>query len=117
MIAAAVTAAVRRLVRESRRVRAWSPPAAPDGTGDAHAGFTETSVLLALHPARVATAEAEAGPTEPLDALLPELRTRGVRAVSPNGVLGDPAGASPADGDAILAEWTASLLASVDGWP
>ncbi|HET6965857.1 MAG TPA: mycofactocin biosynthesis peptidyl-dipeptidase MftE [Acidimicrobiales bacterium] len=134
--AAPVAAAVRRLVGESRRVRAWAPslPAAatvatvgtvgtvgtapPARSGsDVHAGFTETSVLLALHPAAVATGQAEAGPLEPLDVLLPQLRSRGVRAVSPNGVLGDPAGASSAEGEAILAEWTAALVAAVDGWP
>lgn len=119
--AAPVAAAVRRLAAESRRVRAWSPspPASGPGriVGDAHAGFTETSVLLALQPSTVAAGEAAPGRTEPLGVLLPALRAGGVRVVSPNGVLGDPAGASAGDGEAILDEWTASLVASVEGWP
>ena len=43
--AAAVVAAVSRLVAEGRRVAAWAPSLP---RADAHAGFTETS--LALHP-------------------------------------------------------------------
>jgi len=37
---------------------------------------------------------AERGEVRPLGQILPLLRERGVRAVSANGVLGDPAGAS-----------------------
>jgi mycofactocin precursor peptide peptidase len=37
------------------------------------------------------------------------LRERGVRAVSGNGVLGDPAGASAAEGERLLARLTLSL--------
>jgi creatinine amidohydrolase len=47
---------------------------------------------------------------------MPELRRSGVRAVSPNGVLGDPAGASAAEGAALLGRLTADLLATVDAW-
>lgn len=113
-----VAAAVALLAAESRRVRAWSPPAAEaGGAADAHAGFTETSVLLALQPSLVDTGAAEPGCTEPLGMLMPALRAGGVRAVSPNGVLGDPGGASPAAGEAILDRWTASLVAAVEGWP
>lgn len=66
--------------------------------GDAHAGRTETSVMLHLAPVRVRLDAAVAGDTRPLTALLPELMARGVRAVSPSGVLGDPAGASAEEG-------------------
>ena len=48
--AAPVAAAVRTLRDEGRRVLAWSPRV--EG-GDAHAGRTETSLLLALSPASV----------------------------------------------------------------
>jgi mycofactocin precursor peptide peptidase len=47
---------------------------------------------------------------------MPELRRRGVRAVSPTGVLGDPAGASAAEGAALLGRLAADLLAAVDAW-
>ena len=42
---------------------------------------------------------AEPGATEPIGDLLPRLRVGGVRAVSPNGVLGDPVGAPAEAGD------------------
>jgi mycofactocin system creatininase family protein len=113
--------AVRRLSQEGRRVVAWSPSA--DGTGavglrrpDAHAGFTETSVLLALAPDLVRRSEAVAGCTRPLADLIVELRTGGVSAVAPNGVLGDPTGASAEAGTSLLDTWAEDLLATVAGW-
>jgi mycofactocin precursor peptide peptidase len=108
----AVRWAERRLRAESRDVLAWLP----DWEGDAHAGRAETSLELALAPDRVRLARAEAGNTRPLTELMPELRRSGVRAVSPNGVLGDPAGASAAEGAAQLARLGADLLAAVDAW-
>ena len=74
-------------------VLAWSPTAAAAGRdADAHAGRTETSLLLALAPSIVHLDHAEAGATAPLAELLPALRAGGVRSVAPNGVLGDPSG-------------------------
>ena len=108
----AVRRAERRLRAESRDVRAWLPI----WEGDAHAGRAETSLELALAPDRVRPGRAEAGNTRPLTELMPELRRSGVRAVSPNGVLGDPAGASAAEGAALLARLGADLLAAVDAW-
>jgi creatinine amidohydrolase len=110
-----VRAAVTRLCSESRRVRAWMP--IPVEGHDAHAGYTETSVLLAVRPQAVEPASAETGCTEPLDSILPVLRTRGVAAVSPNGVLGDPAGASADEGERILSRWSDLLVADLNGWP
>ena len=108
----AVRRAERRLRAESRDVRAWLPA----WEGDAHAGRAETSLELALAPNRVRLGRAEAGNTRPLTELMPGLRRSGVRAVSPNGVLGDPAGASAAEGAALLARLGADLLAAVDAW-
>ena len=45
---------------------------------------------------------------------MPVLRERGVRAVSANGVLGDPAGASAAEGEHLLARLTAGLSDALD---
>ncbi|MGN6445861.1 mycofactocin biosynthesis peptidyl-dipeptidase MftE [Amnibacterium sp.] len=98
--AVAVDAATRLLVEEGRAVR-WVPCAVPDA--DAHAGRTETSLLLTIAPALVRVERAEAGDVRPVRELLPELRASGVRAVSPNGVLGDPSGASAEEGTRILA--------------
>jgi creatinine amidohydrolase len=91
--------AVAVLRGEGRRVVAWSPRIPG---GDAHAGRTETSLLLALDPAVVRLDRAVPGVTEPLPALIDALRAGGVRAVSLNGVLGDPSGASAAEGEQIL---------------
>jgi len=103
----------RTLRAEGRRVLVWSPPAAH---GDAHAGRTETSVLLALCPELVRVDRAEAGAKAPLADLLSVLRSGGVLAASANGVLGDPAGASATEGEQWLRWWVADLAAAVDAW-
>jgi creatinine amidohydrolase len=110
--AGVVRRAERRLRAESRDILAWRPA----WEGDAHAGRAETSLELALAPDRVRLEHAEAGDTRPLTELMPELRRSGVRAVSRNGVLGDPAGASAAEGAALLGRLFADLLAAVDAW-
>jgi len=110
---APVRQAVTRLRAESRDVLAWSPSLP---RGDAHAGRSETSLQLALEPARVRLDRAVPGDSRPIAELLPALRSSGVRAVSPNGVLGDPTGASAAEGVALLDAQLADLLASVAAW-
>jgi mycofactocin system creatininase family protein len=110
--ARAVAAAVETLTTEGRRVLAW----APSGAADAHAGRTETSLMLALAPGRVALSRAARGDTRPLAELAPVLRSGGIAAVSPNGVLGDPAGASAEEGALLLEAMAADLVASVASW-
>jgi creatinine amidohydrolase len=86
--------------------------------GDAHAGRTETSLMLAIAPEAVRLPLAQAGCSEPLEVLLPRLRTVGVRAVSSNGVLGDPAGASAEEGRALLSSLVSELAETVSArWP
>jgi mycofactocin system creatininase family protein len=109
----AVDGAVRRLTAEGRAVLAWM--ASVPG-GDAHAGRTETSLMLALHPRLVRRGRARAGDTRPLADLMPVLRAGGVAAVSANGVLGDPAGASAAEGEGLLAALLDDLEAAVAAW-
>jgi mycofactocin precursor peptide peptidase len=110
--AAPLAAAVRCLREESRDVRAWSPRFG----GDAHAGRTETSLMLALD-AGAREDLAEPGNTAPLIELIDHLRAAGVGSVSPNGVLGDPAGASAAEGRALLAAAFRDLCATLAAWP
>jgi len=105
--------AVATVRAEGRRALAWLP-AVPGG--DAHAGRTETSLLLALVPASVRLDEAEPGDTRPLAEVMPELRSGGVAAVSPNGVLGDPRGASAAEGERLLAALADDLVRAVAAW-
>jgi creatinine amidohydrolase len=108
--AAALAEVARRCAAEGDDVLVWC--AAVPG-GDAHAGRTETSLLLAIDPDVVRRDLAEPGCTEPLDRLLPRLRVEGVRPVSSNGVLGDPTGASAEEGRALLDALVADLAASV----
>ena len=83
--------------------------------GDAHAGRTETSLMLAIAPGTVRLERAEAGNVAPLADLMPTLRSDGVDAVSPNGVLGDPTDASAAEGDELLTELTGQLVRTISG--
>jgi mycofactocin precursor peptide peptidase len=107
----AITDAVARLRSEGRECDVWH--AGLPG-GDAHAGRTETSMMLALAPSEVRVDRAAAGDTRPIAELLPELRAHGVKKVSPNGVLGDPAGASAAEGEQLLCSLVASLNGQLD---
>lgn len=111
--AEAVQRAVRLLTGEGRRVLPWWPRVRG---GDAHAGHTETSLMLALAPELVDLPAAAPGNTAPLADLADELRAGGVRAVSRNGVLGDPAGASATHGRALLTKLIIDLVAAVDEW-
>ena len=97
----AVDVALARLRAEGRRCAAFH--ASPAGS-DAHAGRTETSLLLHLDPRAVHLRLAAPGELAPVGGLMERLRSEGVRAVSPNGVLGDPAGASAQEGERLLAE-------------
>ena len=105
-----VERAERRLRAEGRRVLAVFPR----WPGDAHAGRVETSLMLALHPDRVRLELAQAGATAPIDELMPRLVAGGVRPVSANGVLGDPAGADAAVGRRLLDRAVEDLDRAVD---
>ena len=108
-----VQRAVNKLLGEGRRVLAWWPHIR---NGDAHAGESETSMMLALAPSLVRMSRAEAGRPEPIVDLIDELRANGVRAVSPNGVLGDPRSATANHGKALLTRLIIDLVAAVDEW-
>lgn len=82
---------------------------------DGHAGRAETSLMLALAPDRVDLDRAVVGDTTPMADLLPRLRADGVRAVSPTGVLGDPAGASADVGEELLARLVDLVGAAIEG--
>jgi mycofactocin precursor peptide peptidase len=109
----ALRAAVPLLRSEGRDV-AWFPCGVAGG--DAHAGRTETSLMLHVEPHEVRRERAVAGETAPISTLLPRLRAEGVRGVSPTGVLGDPAGASATEGAALLADIARRLVAAVEAW-
>jgi creatinine amidohydrolase len=98
---------------EGDRVFVWG--ARVDG-GDAHAGRTETSLMLAIAPSDVRLGELEPGRTEPIDELWTELREGGVKAVSANGVLGDPTLATAAEGRLLFAALVDELSGALELW-
>lgn len=67
-----------------------------------HAGENETSMILALRPDLVDLDNAEAGYTDDPIHLAAEIFEKGFKAVTPNGVLGDPEGATAVIGEAYL---------------
>lgn len=96
---AAISKAVFQMTTEQHDV-GWVPCATEEV--DLHAGLTETSLMLHLRPESVRADRAEAGDTRPLAEILPQLMSGGVAAVSANGVLGDPTGATAEQGIRIL---------------
>lgn len=107
--ATAMTRAAEEFGRERRNVLIWWPRI--DGC-DPHAGHTETSLMLKIAPADVRLDRRTPGPIPELD----ELVRRGVRAVSPNGVLGDPTSATAEAGDDIFRLAADQLARAVDDW-
>lgn len=80
---------------------------------DPHAGYRETCLMLHLAPETVRVDRAAPGATAALADLLPRIAAGGVRAVSPNGVLGDPTGADARDGARIFQAMGTRLLNQV----
>jgi creatinine amidohydrolase len=116
----ALTAAATLLVTEGRDV-AWVPalavrPGDVPGPLDAHAGRTETSLLLHLAPEVVDLAAARPGRAAAAPSLMAALRAGGVRAFSPNGVLGDPTGASAGEGAVLFAAAVGGVLRRARAW-
>lgn len=75
-----------------------------ESDGDAHAGSTETSVMLHIAPERVRMDRAVPGQLAPLSQILPLLMSAGVRAASPSGVLGDPTSATADIGQTLMSQ-------------
>ena len=100
-----------RLLRDEKPMVAWTTCAEPGF--DAHAGHAETSLMLALEASSVRMDLAEVGNTAPAAELWPELRSGGVAAVAPNGVLGDPRPATAEDGERMLAALCARITHQV----
>ena len=115
----ALTRAVDLLSAESRSVLSWWPKwrrRADGGPPDLHAGRIETSLMLAIDPGLVRFELATNGPDLSLDDLLPRLRADGVRSVSPTGVLGDPDGASGAEGERFINDFVDDLVLTIERW-
>lgn len=102
------------LLRYEGRDAAWLPCAVPGA--DAHAGRTETSLLLHLSPAVVAMDRAEPGNTAPIAELMPQLRSGGMLAATPNGILGDPTGATAEEGEGLFADLVRRAGKAIQNW-
>lgn len=98
---AAVQRATTFLHSEQRNIASWWPrlPGA-----DAHAGHTETSLMLAINPHSVRIDELDIGNVQSMSEIQLLLQTQGVQAVSPNGILGDARNATAEHGDELLSE-------------
>lgn len=106
----ALRRAVTQLADEGHDV-AWAA-CQTEGT-DLHAGRTETSLLLHLRPKSVRLHRAEPGCTEPLGRILPTLTAGRLAELTPNGVLGDPTGATALEGKALLGTMVGQITAEV----
>ncbi|GCB44141.1 creatinine amidohydrolase [Streptomyces sp. NL15-2K] len=105
--------AVAQLRAEGHDV-AWLSCEVPGG--DAHAGRAETSLMLHFAPDDVRLAAAAPGNVRPLTELMPELRARGVRALAPNGVLGDPTGAGAEEGRDRAETMVTAAVRRITAW-
>ena len=106
----AVQRATAILNSEQRNIASWWPhiPGA-----DAHAGHTETSLMLAINPNLVRIDKLDVGNVQPMSELQHDLQTQGVHAVSANGILGDARSATTQHGIELLTELTNNLHAFI----
>lgn len=102
------------LLRYEGRDVVWFPCAIPGA--DAHAGRTETSLLLHLSPEVVNMSKAEVGNVADIADLLPALRVDGMAPITANGVLGDPTGADPEEGRRMFEQLCTRAGDAVQRW-
>ncbi len=102
-----------RALMEMMRVMVETAAAlgAPQDVDAIHADACETSIMMALHPHLVDVAQRAQGYLGPIDP--DELFRRGLRAITPNGILGDARHASPQIGTAVLDRLVDHLAAAV----
>ncbi|MEZ0362503.1 mycofactocin biosynthesis peptidyl-dipeptidase MftE [Mycobacterium sp. pUA109] len=102
------------LLRAEGRDAGWCPCTVAGA--DAHAGHTETSILLHISPGEVRTDRWRPGNSAPLPELIPSMRRGGVAAVSEVGVLGDPTTATVDEGERLFAEMVVGCARRISGW-
>jgi len=103
---AAVQRATALLHSEQRNIASWWPRIQG---ADAHAGHTETSLMLAINPQSVRLDKLDIGNVQPMSELQHDLQTQGVKAVSENGILGNASTATAEHGEKMLAALTNNL--------
>jgi creatinine amidohydrolase len=107
---AAVQRATTLLHSEERNVANWWPHIQG---ADAHAGHTETSLMMAINPRLVRMDKLDIGNVQPMSEMQRDLQTRGVQAVSPNGILGNARTATAEHGGQLVAMLTEDLRAFI----
>jgi mycofactocin precursor peptide peptidase len=107
-------AAATALLRYEGRDAGWCPCSVQNA--DAHAGHTETSVLLHISPESVRQDQMVPGNRAPLAELLPAMRSGGVAAVSEMGVLGDPTTATAVEGERLFREMVDGCARRIARW-
>ena len=103
---AAVQRATTLLHSEQRNVANWWPHIQG---ADAHAGHTETSLMMSICPHLVRMDKLDTGNVQPIREMQRDLQTHGVQAVSPNGILGNARTATAEHGDQLVAMLTEDL--------
>ena len=103
---AAVQRATALLHSEQRNIASWWPRIQG---ADAHAGHTETSLMLAINPQSVRLDKVDIGNVQPMSKMQHDLQTQGVKAVSENGILGNASTATAKHGEEILTALTNDL--------
>jgi creatinine amidohydrolase/Fe(II)-dependent formamide hydrolase-like protein len=102
----AVKQATALLHFEQRNIANWWPNVQG---ADAHAGHTETSLMMAINPLLVRMDKLDIGNVQPINEVQRDLQTRGVHAVSPNGILGNARTATAEHGELLVAMLTEDL--------
>ena len=92
---------------ENVRHGIWSLPSYEGA--DMHAGKTETSVMLHIAPHLVDISLAQPGALGKPTDIIPAMRVGGMKAVSENGVLGDPTQATQSHGAEVMNMYVSSL--------
>ena len=87
----------------------------PRWTGDRHAGRTRRRCSSSCVP-RSCWCRAEPGDRRPIAESDARSAAGGMRAVAPNGVLGDPRGATAEEGTPLLSAIAVDLTRAVDAW-
>jgi mycofactocin system creatininase family protein len=99
--------------REGDAIAFWL---ARESDGDAHAGATETSVMLSIDPQLVNLDLLESGDEagQLSSGWMQRARESGIRAVSPSGVLGKPRDATVQRGWELRQRWCAEVVTLID---
>lgn len=110
--APALSSAASALTHEGIRHSVWSLP--PYSGADLHAGLTETSLMLHIAPESVRLNQIKSGFDGEGAEVIERIRRTGVKSVTPNGILGDPTGATAAHGAEVLSMYSVRLASHLD---